>query len=220
MALQALCDMATTSTYKFSSRVHLAAYASAAIKAILDTGCTDHFLPLGTPVSNLTKNPFGIIVGLPDKSTMKSTHTGNLQLPDLPQEARATHLFPKMNAPLLSIPKLCDAGCKAEFKRHCVTVTDSNGAVVLKGGRDPATNLWTVNLDSNPTNNKSPTKKDNNNMSIRNMNQLNFANSAYKQKTASDVVAYLHATAGYPVADTWCTDIDKGYFTSWPGLTS
>jgi len=145
MALQALCNMATTSTYRFSSRVHLAAYASAAIKAILDTGCTDHFLSIGTPVSNLTKNPFGILVGLPDKSTMRSTHTGDLQQLDLPQEARSDHLFPKMNAPLLSIPKLCDAGCKAKFKRHYVTVIDSTGAVVLTGGRDPATNLWTVN---------------------------------------------------------------------------
>jgi len=63
-----------------------------------------------------------------------------------------------MNAPLLSIPKLCDAGCKAEFKQHCVIDTDSNGAVVLKGGRDPATNIWTVNLDSIPTNNN-PAKK-------------------------------------------------------------
>ena len=169
MALQALCNMATTSTYKFSSRVHLAAYASAAIKAILDTGCTDHFLPIGTPVSNLSKNPFGILVGLPDKSTMKSTHTGNLLLPNLPQEARTAHLFPKMNAPLLSIPKLCDAGCTAEFKRHCVTVTDSNGVLVLEGGRDPATNLWTVDLDLNTTNNKS-TPKNNNNKSIRNVN--------------------------------------------------
>ena len=124
-----------------------------------------------------------------------------------------------MNAPLLSIPKLCDAGCKAEFKRHCVTVTDSNGAVVLKGGRYPATNLWTVNLDSNPTNNKTankehnnnsvrttnsiptnniPANKEHNNNSIQTVNRLDFANSAYKQKTPSDVVAYLHATAGYP----------------------
>lgn len=96
----------------------MAAYASTAIKAILETGCTDYFLPIGTPVSNLSTNPFGILVGLPDKSTIKST--------DLPLELRSAHLFLKINATLLSIPKLCDAGCKAQFKRYCVTVTDSN----------------------------------------------------------------------------------------------
>ena len=105
VVLQALCNMATTSTYKFSSRVHLAAYASAAIKVILETGCTDHFLPHGTPVSNLTNNLLGILIGLPDKSTIKSTHTGDLQLPDLPHEACVAHLFPKNERTSVVHPK-------------------------------------------------------------------------------------------------------------------
>ena len=57
-------------------------------------------------------------------------------------------------------------------------------------------------------------------MSIRDVNRLNFANSVYKQKTASDVIAHLHASTGYPLPDSWCAAIDKGFFTSWPGLTS
>ena len=116
MALQALCNLATTSTYQFTSRVHLAAYVSTVIKDILDTGCTYCFLPINTPVFNLTKHPFCILVGLPDKSTMQSTHTGDLLLPELPPEACSANIFPKMNEPLFSFQKLCDAGCKAEFK--------------------------------------------------------------------------------------------------------
>ena len=47
-----------------------------------------------------------------------------------------------------------------------------------------------------------------------------LANSAYHTSTQAEHVAFLHAACGYPVPSTWLKAIDKGHFTTWPGLTS
>jgi hypothetical protein len=49
---------------------------------------------------------------------------------------------------------------------------------------------------------------------------MDVANSAYKQKTIEDLITFLHATAGSPTVATWGPAIDKGFFNTWPGLTS
>ena len=37
-------------------------------------------------------------------------------------------------------------------------------------------------------------------------------------KTKSDLASFHHATAGYPTKSSFITAINKGYFSSWPGL--
>ena len=39
-------------------------------------------------------------------------------------------------------------------------------------------------------------------------------------QTKKDLVIFLHAAAFSPSISTWCDAIDKGYFATWPGLTS
>jgi hypothetical protein len=34
-----------------------------------------------------------------------------------------------------------------------------------------------------------------------------------------ELIRYLHASAGYPVEDTWTKAIIAGNFTTWPGLS-
>jgi hypothetical protein len=43
--------------------------------------------------------------------------------------------------------------------------------------------------------------------------------SMLAHQTASKHIAFLHAAARYPVPSTWLCAIQKGYFTTWPGLT-
>ena len=45
-------------------------------------------------------------------------------------------------------------------------------------------------------------------------------NSVYSMHTKVDLVTYLHLCAWSPVVDTWCNAIDRGSFTTWPGLSS
>jgi hypothetical protein len=145
---------------------------------------------------------------------MQATHTCTLKLPNLPRAAQTAHIFPKMQAALLSIPKLCDAGCTAHFSDTDVVIMHPNGTVALTGRRDPLTKLWDVPLqptraDEPPTPSPSPPPV-----------VVEFANSAYKQKTKQDLLAFLHAAAGSPTVATWCHAIDKGFYNTWPGLTS
>ena len=38
--------------------------------------------------------------------------------------------------------------------------------------------------------------------------------------TLPALVQFLHRACFIPVVDTWCKNIDAGYFTTWPCLTS
>ena len=92
---------------------------------IPDTGSTGHFFALQTPhLLNRRKAHTPLQVSLPDGSTMSSTHIAELHLPQLPKKARTVHLFPALNnTSLLSIGKLCDAGCQATFTADAVTIS-------------------------------------------------------------------------------------------------
>jgi hypothetical protein len=136
---------------------------------------------------------------------MQATHTCTLKLPNLPRAAQSAHIFPKMQSALLSIPKLCDAGCTAHFSNTNVVVRTQDGTVVLSGHRDPITKLWEVRLA--PHYHKlSPPKPT--------TQVVAFPNSAYKQKTLQDLLAFPHATAGSPTVATWCPAIDQGYYST------
>jgi hypothetical protein len=176
---------------------------------VADTRCTDHFLPSNCPVKNMQPTTNGIVVGLPNTSTMQATHTCTLKLPNLPGAAQSAHIFPKMQSALLSIPKLCDAGCTAHFSNTTVVVRTWDGTVVLRGQRDPITKLWEVPLAPHTN---GPTKPP--------QHVVTVANSTYKQKTLQELLSFLHATAGSPTVATWCPAINRGYYNTRPGLTS
>ena len=42
---------------------------------------------------------------------------------------------------------------------------------------------------------------------------------AYNLPSVPDLIAFLHATAGYPVKQTWVDAIKRGAYNTWPGLT-
>jgi hypothetical protein len=83
--------------------------------AIVDTGCTGHFIRPDIPHSKPTPMSAGLQVTLPNKTIMTATHTCKLYLPMIPEAAREAHIFPKLAHPLVSIGTLCDHGCQAVF---------------------------------------------------------------------------------------------------------
>ena len=89
-------------------------------------------------------------VTLPDGSTATSTHTGLLNLPQLPMAARECHLFPSFRGSLISIGLLCDHGMTATFNATSVTIAH-NGHPVLRGHRSPAFPMWMFQLDPSPS---------------------------------------------------------------------
>ena len=114
--------------------------------AILDSGATSHFLVLEAPTrhTEVATNP--LIVRLPDGARVKSTHTCELELSQLPPEARIGHIVLGLAShSLLSVVKLSNAGCTVEFTKIGCTVR-YRGKIVLRGHKCLNSGLWMVNL--------------------------------------------------------------------------
>jgi hypothetical protein len=71
---------------------------------IVDSGCTGHFLLVNTPCLNKVKSQNPLTVCLPNGTTMESSHTAELNIPELNAAASIAHIFPGMaNHYLLSV---------------------------------------------------------------------------------------------------------------------
>jgi hypothetical protein len=51
--------------------------------AIVDSGCTGHFLLVNAPCLNKVKSQTPLTVRLPNGATMESSHTAELAIPEL-----------------------------------------------------------------------------------------------------------------------------------------
>jgi hypothetical protein len=151
----------------------------------------------------------GIRVQMPNKTTIQATHTCLLDIPGLPPSARQAHIFPQLAHALLSIGLLCDNGCTATFDADTVSIT-LNGAILLTGYRDPTSRLWKIPLGQT----QAPSPR----ATLQPMPHQAY--SAYHTSSQADHISFLHAAAGYPVPSTWIKAIDRGHYTTWPGLSS
>ena len=87
-------------------------------REILDSGSTIHFLVTTAPITNITPASSPLNVKLPDGACVSSTHTCTLNLPQLPTRAREGHIIPGLAShSLMSVVKLCNAGCEVTFKK-------------------------------------------------------------------------------------------------------
>jgi hypothetical protein len=65
---------------------------------------------------------------------MESSHTAELDIPELNAAASKAHVFPGMaNHSLLSVGHLCDKGYIVTFKNASVTVCNSQTSQILSG---------------------------------------------------------------------------------------
>jgi hypothetical protein len=111
------------------------------------------------------------MVRLPNGATMESSHTAELDIPELNAAASKAHVFPGMaNYSLLSVGQLCDEGYIVTFKHASVTICDSEKSQILNGPRDLDTGLWRINLKQ--ANNHIPEPITNNVYELRNTGAL------------------------------------------------
>jgi hypothetical protein len=110
--------------------------------AIVDSGCTGHFLLVNAPCLNKVKSQNPLTVRLPNGATMESSHTAALNIPKLNAAASIAHVSPGMaNHSLLSVGQLCKEGYTVTFKNVLVTICDSQEFQILSGARDLDTGL-------------------------------------------------------------------------------
>ena len=112
---------------------------------IADTGATGHFLQPTAPHNQYTLSAPPIVVSIPNGKAMRSTQECQLQLDQLPAQARTGHILPGLaRHSLISIGHFCDAGCTAEFTTNKVKVK-KDGNILLSGWR-ASPGLWHLPL--------------------------------------------------------------------------
>jgi hypothetical protein len=73
---------------------------------------------------------------------MESTHTAELNIPELNKAESIAHIFPGMaNHYLLSVGQLCNEGYTVTFRNESVTICNSQELQMFKGARDLETGL-------------------------------------------------------------------------------
>eukprot|EP00804_Cyclotella_cryptica_P018738 CCRYP_007224-RA/>CCRYP_007224-RA protein AED:0.34 eAED:0.32 QI:0/0/0/1/0/0/2/0/496 len=214
--------------------------------AIADTGASgQYFLPQAPHQHQCTRPPTTIrtATGQP----LFSTGTATINLPSIPPGTRHGHIVPGLTHNLISISTLCDAGCTAHFTADTLTITEPADTVILSGTRDMhAPRLWQINLAppqhslalhiarARPTRASTtraqPPPTHLKKTPMENLHPLHNTDPTTTHRvhthlrthdlpTTRALVAFLHATAGYPVKSTWLQAIKNRFYNSWPGLT-
>jgi hypothetical protein len=134
---------------------------------------------------------------------MESSHTADLDIPELNAAASKAHVFPGMaHHSLLSVGQLCDDGYIGTFRQDTVTICNSEGSKLLSGPRDLNTGLWRINLRQ--TNKHIPDPIANNKNELRNTGAL---------------IHYLHKALFSPTKAAMLQAIKDGNLITWPDLT-
>jgi hypothetical protein len=171
--------------------------------AIVDSGCTGHFLLVNAPCLNKVKSRNPSTVRLPNGATMESSRTAELNILELNTAASILHVFPGMaNHSLLSVGQLCNEGYIVTFKNDSVTICDPEEFQIISGARDLDTGLWRINL-----------RKDNQQL------QQAVANNVYELRNKGALVNYLHKALFSPTKSVLLQAVKNGHLITWPGLT-
>eukprot|EP00804_Cyclotella_cryptica_P027241 CCRYP_014349-RA/>CCRYP_014349-RA protein AED:0.16 eAED:0.16 QI:0/0/0/1/1/1/3/0/1022 len=209
-------------------------------------GASGHYFQPEAPLTKINAHAPRTTIRTATGQPLYSTGTATLNLPIMPLVNQQVHIVPGLTHNLISIGTLCDAGCTALFTANALMVTDPAGTTVLSGACDTnAPRLWNINLLSpqnsialhvarpcatvapttgtqpppthhkkapadilSPTHTATPTTCPHLHTHLR---------TRYLPTTGA-LVAFLHATAGYPVKSTWLQAIQRGFYNSWPGL--
>ena len=117
--------------------------------AVADAGATDHFVLLGTPVTNIKVARHPLKINLPDGDCLTSTHTCTLDIPWIPNDTKEAHIIPRLaHASLISIIILCNTGCKVTYDDDECRVYYNKKIVWLRK-REPQTGFWILPLTDN-----------------------------------------------------------------------
>jgi hypothetical protein len=172
--------------------------------ALLDSGCTSHFLLANAKCSNKKSTATPLAVRLPNGDTITSTHTATLNIPSLSHAARQAHILQGLaQHSLLYVGQMCDSGCSVTFTASNVTVTNGE-STILTGLRDKESSLWRAPLEP---------------ATPLNFGHEHSAHNVYEQKSIHDNITYLHACCFSPVTYTWIKSIQNGHFATWPSVT-
>ena len=176
---------------------------------IADAGATGHFLQPGAPAINIRKTKNPISISQPDGGKLESTHKCEIDNPQLPQEARKSHIVPGLaHTSLISIKMLIDAGCFVTYGEKVLVYYKYK--IVSTGPREELTGLWVLPLRKNMQLSQQSTKN----------TQAHTANNAYQMSSKEELVKYLHQCLFCPPKSTLLKAISNNQLATCPGLTA
>ena len=209
----------------FPTKVLVTNLTTTSTRMIADSGCSNHYVMLKTPIINKQVATTPIKVLQPNGTSMISTHTCDLPLASLTPTACRGHIIPALTSgALLSLGQLCDDNCHVILKKHTIKIYKGE-KLILAGDRDFTTGMWIVNIPHSPipplihpSPRSTTLPPDSESDILRIPFQVepsvpHLCNSVYEQKTLQDV-------AKSPVPQTFIDAINAGFFTSWPGLNA
>jgi hypothetical protein len=144
-----------------------------------------------------------LMVRLPNRETMESSHTANFDIPQSNAAASKAHVFPGIaNHYLLSVGQLCDKCYIITFKQASVTICNSDKSPILSDPRDLKTGLWHINLKQ--TNDHIPKA---------------IASNLYELHSIGALNHYLHKALFSPTKSAMLQAVKDCHLITWPGLT-
>jgi hypothetical protein len=177
-----------------------------------------------TPITNKKIANTPIQVTLPGGASIKSSHTCDLILPQLPDTAKKAQVIPGLStSSLLSVGQLVETDCSVTFDKTKVQILHKK-AKILEGQRNLRNGLWKIYLQGKklqPSLHFSYSKATRMYGGVKAQKTITSseAHIVYECSNKRDLVRFLHAAAFSPVPDTWLKAIQAENFTTWPGLT-
>jgi hypothetical protein len=110
--------------------------------AILDSVYKSNLLSATAPCTSKQAAHIPISVNMPNGQSIRSSHTCDLLLTELPPQARKAHVLTYLvHTSLISVGQLCDNGCNITFNKDTVSVMN-NGKCVMTGACDPQSGFY------------------------------------------------------------------------------
>ena len=189
--------------------------------AILDSGATSHFLVTDAPTTQRAVATNPLRVKLPNGDNIQSTHTCTIDINALPAAAREGHIIPGLAShSLLSVVKLCNAGCEVTFtKIGCIV--KHNGRIVLQGYKCRRTGLWMVPIQphasGDPT--SAPATIPTQMPPMQAFLAHEYMANVIPTSSMEELAMYHHQILGSPPPSTLLKAIRNYQLESFPGLT-
>ena len=165
---------------------------------IIDSGATDNYITPRAPTTERNSNHNPVNVTIPNGGTMISAATANIPHPTLPTPAKSGYIIPGLNKTLISVPKLCAAGCQVTFNDASCTVTHK-GKIVWEGKKNVSNGLWYVPLNGGDIKYQ---------QNIHNNSP--YAGGIHQSTSMEETVKFLHQCLFSPMLDTLCKAINNG----------
>jgi hypothetical protein len=208
---------------------YLNAITIATNQAIADTGATSIFIMEGADVANKRIAVKPLTINLPDGNQIQSTHECDIQIFGLPTILMG-HIVPLLSAAsLIRIRPLCKAGCTVVFDDKKCNVM-YNIMVILRGFKDPSTDLWTLPIPKTVCTTPEPTVLPQSGPCIdcaphlqlkagHNHLAITVALFTHSVCTCSNAVKFAHQSLCNLKISTLLKAVQKGFLKGCPNMT-